>query len=81
VQLSIIDNETRNGVTQMTAYRIELEGFVNHFTTLADMKAWVAGMKAEYPRLCGKVAKVYKGVKHSENLYGFQGAPVLVPVE
>jgi len=42
------------------AYRAHIEGFANHFDTVAELKAWALGLLASHPDLRGKNVSIWK---------------------
>lgn len=43
-------------------YRAELDGFVGHFNTVAELKIWADALVKRYSDMHGKVCRIYKAV-------------------
>lgn len=57
-------------------YRAELDGFVGHFSTVAELKAWAEALLGRYADLRGKVCRIYKATWVAADGSGAQYAGV-----
>lgn len=57
--MSVFAHRISRREQQMT-YRAELDGFVGHFSSVADLKAWADALVRRYADMQGKVCRIYK---------------------
>jgi len=72
VDLKISESEWRAKMI----YRIEMDGFVNHFDKVSEMKEWAESLIRRYPDMIGKKARIYKAVWVAKDGSGAQYAGV-----